>query len=211
MRYLSRVSVLPTVEGTYLESVYYLQQKVLIQSQCITYSRRYLSRVSVLPTVEGTYLESVYYLQQKVLIQSQYITYSRMWLAHPQFGEADSCISTDAKQCTAVNGASSKTYLRQRLAQRHLRQTRQQPRPPVSRMAREGGGGLACYNGEVQRQWGLGVVCFYFRYGNPVKSPVLWQVLIYTTKSTRVLCRRSPETTFATYMACGRSQLLHTH
>ena len=41
---------LPTVEGTYLESVYY-------------YSRRYLSRVSVLPTVEGTYLESVYYLQ----------------------------------------------------------------------------------------------------------------------------------------------------
>ena len=47
---------------------------------CITY----LSIVSVLPTVEGGW--------------------------HNQFGEADSCTSTDTNQCTAVNGVSSEMY-----------------------------------------------------------------------------------------------------
>ena len=46
----------------------------------------------------------------EVVIHSQCITCSRFGSACSQFGEADRSTSTEAKHCTAIDGASSKTY-----------------------------------------------------------------------------------------------------
>ena len=48
----------------------------------------------------------------EVFIHSQCITYSRWQSERPQFGETGRSTSTGAKQCTAVDGGSSKTDFR---------------------------------------------------------------------------------------------------